>query len=90
MADQIGVNWRSAEIDNRLRAILTFASRVNEAAFVANEADFPPLRAAGLNDDDIWDVAAIAGFFGFSNRMAGLMDMRPNPEFYGMGRQAPP
>lgn len=87
LAEQIANNWRTADLSARLRAILTFASRVNEPGFAATDEEIDALRAAGLSDDDIWDVAAIASFFGFSNRMAGLMDMRPNPEFYSMGRQ---
>lgn len=87
VAEQIANNWRTADLSPRLRAILTFASRVNEAAFAATDEEIEALQTAGLSDDDIWDVAAIAAFFGFSNRMAGLMDMRPNPEFYSMGRQ---
>ena len=87
-ADQIAINWRTADLEPRLRAILEFASRVNEPGFAASDADFAALRAVGLSDADIWDVAAIAGFFGFSNRMSGLMDLRPNDEFYHMGRSA--
>jgi len=86
LAEQIANNWKTAELEPRLHAILTFASRVNEPAFAATDAEIDALRAGGFSDDDIWDIAAIAAFFGFSNRMAGLMDMRPNPEFYSMGR----
>jgi uncharacterized peroxidase-related enzyme len=86
VADQIAINWRTADLAPRWRAMLTFASRVNERGFAASDAELGELRAAGFNDDDIWDIAAIASFFGFSNRMAGLMDMRPNAEFYAMGR----
>jgi len=86
LAEQIANNWKTADLEPRLRTILTFASRVNEPAFAATDEEIDALRAAGFSDDDIWDIAAIAAFFGFSNRMAGLMDMRPNPEFYSMGR----
>ena len=86
LADQIAANWQTAELPERLRAILAFASRVNEPGFAATDAEIATLREHALSDDDIWDIAAIAAFFGFSNRMAGLMDMRPNPEFYTMGR----
>ncbi len=85
-ADQNAADWRSAEISTRLRAILAFATRVNEPGYAPSDDDFAALRAQGLGDNDIWDVAAIAAFFGMSNRMAGLMDMRPNAEFYAMGR----
>jgi 4-carboxymuconolactone decarboxylase len=86
VADQIAVNWRTADLSPRLRAILTFASRVNEPRFAAEEREIAELRAAGLSEHDVWDVAAIASFFGFSNRMAGALDMRPNREFFTMGR----
>ncbi len=86
VADQIAINWRTADLSPRLRTILAFASRVNEPGFAASDAEIDALRIAGLSDDDIWDIAAIAGFFGFSNRMAGALDMRPNPEFHEMGR----
>lgn len=89
VADQIATNWRTAELAPRLHAILTFAARVNEIGFVATDKEIAELKAVGLSDDDVWDIAAIAGFFGFSNRMAGAMDMRPNPQFYEMGRAAP-
>lgn len=85
-AEQIANNWRTADISIRLRAMLTFASKVNEPGFAATEHDVDELHLAGFGDDDIWDIAAIAAFFGFSNRMAGVMDMRPNSEFYRMGR----
>jgi len=87
VADQIATNWRTADITPRLRAILTFASRVNEPGFAATDRELAELKAVGLSDDDAWDIATVAGFFGFSNRMAGFMDMRPNPQFYDMGRQ---
>jgi uncharacterized peroxidase-related enzyme len=86
VADQIAVNWRTADLSPRLRAILTFASRVNERGFAADTHEIAALRAAGLNQNDIWDVAAVAAFFGFSNRMAGAMDLRPNQEFFRLGR----
>jgi uncharacterized peroxidase-related enzyme len=86
VADQIATNWRTADLTPRLRAILSFASRVNEPGFVAGDKELAELKAVGLSDDDAWDIASVAGFFGFSNRMAGLMDMRPNPQFYEMGR----
>jgi len=86
LAEQIANNWRTADLSPRLRQILTFASRVNEPAFAATDEEIDALRVAGFSDEDIWDIAAVAAFFGLSNRMAGLMDMRPNPEFYVMGR----
>ena len=86
LAEQIAINWRTAALSPRFRAMLAFASRVNEPGFAATDAEIEALRAAGFSDADVWDIAAVAAFFGFSNRMAGVMDMRPNPEFYAMGR----
>jgi len=86
LAEQIAINWRTADLPSRLRAILSFASRVNEQGFAATETEIERLREHGFSDDTIWDVAAIASFFGFSNRMAGLLDLRPNEEFYSLGR----
>jgi uncharacterized peroxidase-related enzyme len=90
VAEQIANNWRTADISPRLRAMLAFASRVNEPGFAATEHEIDELHLAGFSDEDIWDIAAIAAFFGFSNRMAGVMDMRPNEEFYSMGREPQP
>lgn len=86
LAEQIAINWRTAELTPRWRAMLAFASRVNEPGFAATDAEIEALQAAGFSEDDVWDIAAVAAFFGFSNRMAGTMNMRPNPEFYAMGR----
>lgn len=86
VADQIAINWQTADLSPRLRTILAFAVRVNEPGFAAEDREIAELRAAGLSEHDIWDVAAIAAFFGFSNRMAGALAMRPNPEFYTLGR----
>ncbi len=88
VADQIATNWRTADLAPRLRAILEFAVRVNQPGFAATAEEIAGLRAAGLSENDVWDIAAVAGFFGFSNRMAGAMDMRPNPQFYEMGRKS--
>jgi uncharacterized peroxidase-related enzyme len=86
LADQLAINWATADCTPRMAALLGFASRVNEPGFAASDEEIEELHEAGFSDDDVWDIAAIAGFFGFSNRMAGALDMRPNPEFYTMGR----
>jgi uncharacterized peroxidase-related enzyme len=86
VAEQIAINWRTADLTPRWHAMLAFASHVNETGFAATDDEIADLRAAGFSDDDVWDIAAIAAFFGFSNRMAGALDMRPNAEFYTMGR----
>jgi uncharacterized peroxidase-related enzyme len=86
IADQIAVNYRKAEITPRQRAMLDFAMKVSREASAISEADFSALTVHGFGDDDIWDIAAIAAFFALSNRMANFSAMRPNDEFYMMGR----
>ncbi|PZR58323.1 MAG: alkylhydroperoxidase [Candidatus Meridianibacter frigidus] len=86
LADQIAINWRTADLTPRWRAMLEFASEVNAPGFTPTDAEIEAMRAHGFSDNDLWDIAAIAAFFAFSNRMAGLMDMRPNAEFYALGR----
>jgi len=86
IADQVAVNHRKADIPPRQRAMLDFAMQVCTASHTVEEADFAALRAHGFGDEDIWDIAAITAFFGLSNRMANVIGMRPNDEFYLMGR----
>ncbi len=86
LADQIAINYRKADISERQRAMLDFAMRIADAAYAVNDDDFATLHKVGFSDDDIWDIAGITAFFGLSNRMANLTAMRPNPEFYTMGR----
>ena len=66
--------------------MLEFALKITREANVVDEADSAALRDLGFSDDDIWDIAAIAAFFGMSNRMANFTALRPNAEFYAMGR----
>jgi uncharacterized peroxidase-related enzyme len=86
IADQIAVNYRKADIMPRQRAMLDFAMKVSTQAQTISEADFTEIAGFGFSDDDIWDIAAIAAFFALSNRMANVTAMRPNDEFYMMGR----
>lgn len=86
IADQVAVNYRKADITPRQRAMLDFAMKVALESGRISEEDFPPLHAQGFSDEDIWDIAAIAAFFALSNRMANFAGMRPNDEFYLMGR----
>ena len=86
IADQVAVNYRKADVSARERAMLDFAMKVALEPGRIADADFPPLRAQGFADEDIWDIAAIAAFFALSNRMANFASMRPNDEFYLMGR----
>ncbi len=86
IADQVAVNYRKADITERQRVMLDFALKVSNDAKSIAECDFEALRAQGFSDEDIWDIAGITAFFGLSNRMANFMAMRPNDEFYAMGR----
>jgi uncharacterized peroxidase-related enzyme len=86
IADQIAVNYRKADITPRQRAMLDFAMKVSAEAQKISEADFTEIAGHGFSDDDIWDIAAISAFFALSNRMANVTGMRPNDEFYLMGR----
>ncbi len=86
IADQVAVNYRKADITPRQRAMLDFALKIALQAQEIEEADHARLREHGFSDEDIWDIGAISAFFALSNRMAHLTDMRPNNEFYTMGR----
>ena len=86
IADQIAVNYRKADITPRQRAMLDFAMKVSRSAEEVSEGDFAALAAHGFSNDDVWDITAIAAFFALSNRLANVTAMRPNDEFYLMGR----
>ncbi|WP_431303390.1 peroxidase-related enzyme [Sediminicoccus sp. BL-A-41-H5] len=86
IADQVAINYRKADITPRQRAMLDFAMKVAFEAQAVEEADFAMLAEHGLGQEEAWDIAAIAAFFGMSNRMANVTSMRPNAEFYTMGR----
>jgi uncharacterized peroxidase-related enzyme len=86
VADQVAVNHRKADIAPRQKAMLDFAMKVALESHRIDDADFAALREHGFSDEDAWDIGAIAAFFGLSNRMANLTAMRPNDEFFLMGR----
>ena len=88
LADQVAINHRKADITPRQRAMLDFAMKVALESHAVGDADLEALRQAGFSDEDAWDIAAIAAFFALSNRMANVTSMRPNDEFYLMGRAA--
>ena len=87
VADQVAVNYRKADITPRQRAMLDFAVKVCNESWAVDESDFQTMRDAGFSDEDIWDVAGITAFFGLSNRMANVLSMEPNFEFYAMARE---
>ena len=86
VADQVAVNYRKAEITPRQKAMLAFAMKVATDSGALDDADHDALRAHGFDAEDIWDIGAIAAFFGLSNRIANLISMRPNDEFHLLGR----
>ena len=87
IADQVAVNYRKADITAKQRAMLDFAMKTALEPWSIGDADFAALHAHGFSDEDIWDIGAVAGFFALSNRMANLTNMRPNDEFYTLGRE---
>ena len=86
LADQLATNYRKADITPRQKAMLAFAMKVCTDSAALEEEDHAALRAHGFSDEDAWDIAGITALFGLSNRMANLTSMRPNDEFYLMGR----
>jgi uncharacterized peroxidase-related enzyme len=86
IADQVAINYRKADISPRQKAMLDFAVKVSQSTQQVGNDDMETLKQHGFDEEDVWDIAAIAAFFGLSNRMASVTSMRPNPEFYAMGR----
>ncbi|HRO58267.1 MAG TPA: peroxidase-related enzyme [Burkholderiaceae bacterium] len=86
IADQVAANYRKADISARQKAMLDFAMKVSATAHLVDESDFETLKQHGFTDDDIWDIAGVAAFFGMSNRIANVTSMRPNTEFYSLAR----
>ena len=86
VADQVAINYRKADITPRQKAMLDFALKVTTDSRAVGDQDFEALRGHGFSDEDIWDIAAITALFGLSNRLANFTSMRPNDEFYGLGR----
>jgi 4-carboxymuconolactone decarboxylase len=86
VADQVAINYRKADITTKQTAMLDFALKVAERSHEVEEVDFERLKTHGFADEDVWDIAAIAAFFALSNRIANVASMRPNDEFYTMGR----
>ena len=86
IADQVATNYRKADLTPRQKAMLDFSMKVSQSAQLVGESDFDTLKGHGFNEDDIWDMAGISAFFGMSNRLANVTSMRPNNEFYALGR----
>ncbi|MGY6634013.1 MAG: peroxidase-related enzyme [Alkalilacustris sp.] len=86
LGEAMVMNWRAAQLDRRQHAMLAFAEKVTLASHSITEGDRAALRAEGFGDRDIWDIAAVAGFFAMSNRVASATGMRPNPEYHSQAR----
>ena len=86
LADQIASNYRKADITPRQKAMLNFALKVSKSSYEISNDDIEDMRELGFSNDDIWDIGAISALFALSNRMANLTSMRPNDEFYLLGR----
>ncbi len=86
IADQLATNYLKADITPRQKAMLGFAMKVCNASYAIADDDFAQLHEHGFTDEDAWDIAGITALFGLSNRMANVTSMRPNDEFYLMGR----
>ena len=86
ISDQITANYRKADITAKQRAMLDFALKVNARSHEIEESDFADLEAHGWDREDAWDIVSIAAFFALSNRLANTVSIRPNDEFYRLGR----
>ncbi len=86
IADQVATNYLKADISDKQKAMLDFALKISKEADKVGDSDFELLASHGFSEEDIWDIGAISAFFGLSNRMANMTSMRPNNEFYAMGR----
>jgi uncharacterized peroxidase-related enzyme len=86
LGEQIVMNYRAAALDRRQRAMLDFAVKLTVEPWLIEEADRERVRAAGLSDRDIWDIAAVAAFYNMTNRLASATDMRPNSQYHAQGR----
>ena len=86
LADHVATNWRHADLDDRQRAIGDYAERLTAEPRLMTEADLHALRAVGLTDDEVWDVAEIASMYNFTNRMALALGQQPNEEYHHLDR----
>jgi uncharacterized peroxidase-related enzyme len=88
LGELMAQNYRAAGLDARQKAMLDFAVKLTEQPDKMEESDRARLRGVGFTDRDIWDIAAVASFYNMSNRLAAATEMRPNPAYHHMARQA--
>jgi uncharacterized peroxidase-related enzyme len=86
LGELMAMNYRAARLSRRERAMLDFAVKLSAEPWLVGDDDRAALRRAGFSDRDIWDIAAVAGFFNMSNRVASATDMRPNSVYHTQGR----
>jgi uncharacterized peroxidase-related enzyme len=86
LGELMAMNYRAARLSRRERAMLDFAAKLTTEPWAIEEEDREGLRRAGFSDRDIWDIAAVAGFFNMSNRVASATDMRPNSVYHRQAR----
>jgi uncharacterized peroxidase-related enzyme len=86
IADQLATNYRKADISERQKIMLDYALKISRKAETTDDSDFIKLQQHDFNEDDIWDIGSISAFFGLSNRLVNMSNMRTNDEFYLMGR----
>lgn len=88
LAEQLATNYRKADVTPRQKVMLDFAVKVSMNSYEVSDSDIEKMRKHGFTMEDIWDIGAISALFSLSNRMADLTSMRPNDEFYLLGRIA--
>ncbi|HEY2527164.1 MAG TPA: peroxidase-related enzyme [Xanthobacteraceae bacterium] len=86
LGELVAMNYRAARLSKRERAMLDFAVKLTAEPWLIEAEDRERLRHAGFSDRDIWDIAAVAGFFNMSNRVASATDMRPNSVYHRQSR----
>ncbi len=86
LGEALVMNYRAARLDARQRAMLDFAAKLTTDSAAIEESDRQALREAGFSDRDIFDIAAVAGFFNMTNRVASATGMEPNPEYHAQAR----
>lgn len=86
LSDQVAINYKEADITERERAMIEFGMKVSFDAASINEADFEVLKGHGFSSEDIWDIAAVTAFYNMSNRLMNFLAVRPDDQFYNMGR----
>jgi len=86
IADQVATNYQKADISDRQKAMLNFAVKVSQKSYEVCENDIKALIHQGFSEEDVWDIGSISALFALSNRIANMAGIRPNDEFYTMGR----